>query len=204
MLMAPTAIWNVLPLATEIGWPLKFPNQVRVPALLVRSIDTIDQAPPDEFVHDSADDAGRVTAEPADEAVELAGTAVPPVVYPPPLAISVPAAEADEAVELSRTFIAVPPTALNDPGAPLVPVGVVALRMFDTMVWSIAAIVLLLKFFAHVAGHFEEHAGTRVHDVAVRVEHDPAGRFRLHAVSGHYEKLYIAKVAVMVRLLFAP
>jgi hypothetical protein len=77
---APTAIWNVLPFATLIGWPLKFPNQVLVPADEVRSIDTIDQAPPEEFVQDSADDAGRVTDEPADEAVDAAGTAVPPVV----------------------------------------------------------------------------------------------------------------------------
>ncbi|HTI28256.1 MAG TPA: hypothetical protein VL652_45155 [Kutzneria sp.] len=80
MEMAPTAIWNVLPLATEIGAPLKFPNQVRVPAELVRSSDWIDHAPPDEFVQDRALDAGNVTALPADEAVDAAGTACPPVV----------------------------------------------------------------------------------------------------------------------------
>lgn len=129
----PTAIWNVFPFATDTGCPLKFPNHVRVPAELVRSMLTIDQEPPEPFVHDSADDAGSVTLLPADDAVDAAGTAVPPAVYPVPVS-SVPAALALLAVLFSRTFIAVPPTAVNDPGAPDAPVGVVAFRMFDTIV----------------------------------------------------------------------
>jgi hypothetical protein len=74
MVMPPTAIWNVLPFATLTGWPLNDAYQVRTPALSVRSHDTIDHAPPDPFVQDSADVAGTVTELPALEAVDAAGT----------------------------------------------------------------------------------------------------------------------------------
>jgi hypothetical protein len=173
MVMPPTAIWNVFPFATEIGWPLKFPNHVRVPAELVRSIDTIDHAPPDPFVHDSALDAGSVTLLPALDAADAAGTTVPPAGYPVPVS-SVPAALADEAVLFSRTFIAVPPTALNDPGAPDAPVGVVAFRMLLTMVWSIAAIAVLSGHAANLRGHLRHRHRPGRHYVAFGVQHAPA------------------------------
>jgi hypothetical protein len=40
--------------------------------------------------------AGQVTADPAEEAVDAAVNAFPPVVYPVPLVISVPAADSVE------------------------------------------------------------------------------------------------------------
>jgi hypothetical protein len=98
----------------------------------VRSKLAIDHALPLELVQVSAA-PGRVTADPALDAVLAVVIAVPPVVYPPPLVISVPAAEAVLTVELRRTFIAVAESAVNVPGIPDAPVGVVALRIFDTM-----------------------------------------------------------------------
>lgn len=76
---ASAAIWNVLLFAMAIGCPLKFPNHVRVAALEVRSMETIDHAEPDVFVHDSAVGCGNVTFDPADDAVDAPGTACPPV-----------------------------------------------------------------------------------------------------------------------------
>jgi hypothetical protein len=70
----------VLPFATEIGAPLKSPNHERAAAESVRSNDWIDHEPPEPFVHDSAEVAGRVTLLPELDAVEAAGTAVPPAV----------------------------------------------------------------------------------------------------------------------------
>jgi len=171
--MPPTAIWKVLPFAMLIGWPLKFPNHVRVPPLLFRSKDTIDHEPPEPFVQLRADDAGRVTALPELDAADAAGTAVPPVVYPVPVS-SVPAADAVLAVLFSRTFIAEPPTALNDPGAPDAPVGVVAFRMLLTIPWSIPDISVLSGHAADLRSHLRYRHRPRRDHVPVRVKHLPA------------------------------
>jgi hypothetical protein len=58
------------------------------------------------------------------------------------LTISVPAADADDAVEFRRSFIAVVPKGVPSavPGIPAAPVGVSAFRMRLTSVWSMAAI----------------------------------------------------------------
>jgi hypothetical protein len=66
-----------------IGCPVKFPYHDRagVPALSVTSSDTIDQAPPDPFVHDSpAVMFGSVTADPAELAADDAVIGAPPAV----------------------------------------------------------------------------------------------------------------------------
>src|SRR5258708_1935871 len=94
------AIWNVLPLATTTGCPVNLPNEVRRPARPSSPSDTMDQLPPELSPHDSAVD-GIDPSAPADEFVALPRIAWPPVTYPPPDAISVPDADAVEAVEVS-------------------------------------------------------------------------------------------------------
>jgi hypothetical protein len=64
----------VFPTETAIGWPLKFPNQPRVPEFDVRSSDTIDHA--DVAVADWVV-SGTPTADPA-ELVEDAPRDVKP------------------------------------------------------------------------------------------------------------------------------
>jgi hypothetical protein len=128
MTMALTPIWNVFPLAMLIGWPLKDPNQVLRPALSIRSGDTIDHVPPEEFVHESAVVAGKVTLLPAELAVDCVLRACPPAVYPVPVN-SVPAALAEDAVDARRIFIAPAPNAVHVPGTPAAPTGVVALSI---------------------------------------------------------------------------
>jgi hypothetical protein len=174
------ATWNVLPFATLIGWPLKFPNHTRSAALSVISHDTIDQAPPDPFVHEIAVVCGQVTADPADEAVDAVENAVPPVVYPVPVS-SVPDADALDAVEVSFSFIADPPSAvIIVPGTPAVPVGSRAFRILLTIAWSIAAIAVLFLLRAACLGHELHHGDRPGRDhVAVRVKHLPADLLRL-------------------------
>jgi len=139
----PPVTWNVFPLATAIGWPLKFPNHARTPALLVMSRLTI----PGEATTPPIDTSdcvvsGTPTAEPALDAVDAPSEFHPvPFVYPLVcVGISVPAADAVLAVELIRIRIAEAASAVNDPGIPAAPVGVVAFRMLEIIVLSIAAI----------------------------------------------------------------
>jgi hypothetical protein len=48
--IAPAATENVLPLATDMGWPFQFPYQTRIGAASVISSETIDQEPPEPLV----------------------------------------------------------------------------------------------------------------------------------------------------------
>jgi hypothetical protein len=141
--MAFWAIWNDPPLATAIGWPEKFPNHARVADPSVMSSDTIDHGDPELFVHDRpATIAGRVTLLPPADAEDDVVIADPPAVYPVPV-ISVPAADAVEAVEFSRIFIWDADSAVHVPGCPAdAPVGSVAFRMLLIMPLAIAANVV--------------------------------------------------------------
>jgi hypothetical protein len=73
---------------------------------------------------------GTPTALPADDAVDAVVPSVkPPAVYPEVcVPMSVPAADAVDSVEFSRSFIADAANAVNDPGIPAAPVGVSAFR----------------------------------------------------------------------------
>lgn len=90
---------NVFPLATEIGCPVHDPNRYRTEsAEFHTSIPTIDQDPPDPFVHEAVD-ALLVAAADA----EFHVITVPPVVYPVPVS-SVMFAVAVGALVPSRVF----------------------------------------------------------------------------------------------------
>src|SRR6266498_2495709 len=116
--MASAATWNVLPVATEIGWPFQLPYHTRTGTESTISSDTIDHAAP-EFVHEIAVVCGIVTPPAPDGASDAVENAVPPVVYPDPPVSSVPAAVAELAEENSFSFIAPAPSATNDvPGTP--------------------------------------------------------------------------------------
>src|SRR6185437_5424482 len=90
--------------------------------------------------------SGTPTADPADDAVDAPSDVQPPptaVVYPDVwVGISVPAADAVDAVEFSRIRTAVVPIGVPSavPGMPAAPVGSSAFRISDTSVWSMAAI----------------------------------------------------------------
>lgn len=77
--IAPTATWKVLPLATDTGCPFQLPYQTRIGTLSVISSDTIDQAPPDQFVQEIAVN-GMATSLPELDAVAVPENAVPPAV----------------------------------------------------------------------------------------------------------------------------
>src|SRR6266702_2960867 len=187
----PPVIWKVFPMATAMGWPLKFPNHPRVSELPVRSNDKIDHAAvavADWVV------SGTPTADPADDVVDAPSEVNPPAAYPVPFTISVPAADAELAVEFSRSFIAVVPSGVPSavPGMPAAPVGVSALRMRDTRVWSIALAIYVSSLAPadasvtvcgpaattspseQVQGRVRDRLRARVHHVPVRVQHPPA------------------------------
>src|ERR1700735_4198495 len=104
MLMALTAIWKVLPLATAIGWPVKGPYQVHTSAPSVRSRDSICRKLEPLEVQVSSAVFGMVTAEPADEVDANGAVEVCPLVtYPVPLVICVPSVPSPDRVEVSRT-----------------------------------------------------------------------------------------------------
>ena len=68
------------------------------------------------------------TAAPAADAVDCPRLVHPPAAYPVPLTISVPAADAEDVPEFSRSFIADAASTVNAPGIPAAPVGVSAFR----------------------------------------------------------------------------
>lgn len=127
----------MFPLATATGWPFQLPNHTLTGTESVISSDTIDHDPPDPFVHEIAVVSGIVTFDPDELAEDCVENAVPPDVYPVPDS-SVPEDEPELAVEVSFSFIADPPSDSAVPGTPAVPVGVIALRIFDDIAASIA------------------------------------------------------------------
>src|SRR6185437_8319945 len=143
----PPVTWNVLPDATAIGWPLKFPKNDRCPADPCKSSDTIPGEPTTPPI-DTSDwvVSGTPTADPDELAVDAPSDVHPPltaVVYPDVcVGISVPAAAAVDAVLLSRIRIAEVPTGvpIAVPGIPAAPVGVSPFSRIDTSAWSMAAI----------------------------------------------------------------
>lgn len=78
-MIAPTATWKVLPLATDTGWPFQLPYQTRIGTLSVISRLTINQALPEPFVQEIAVN-GMATSLPDVDVVAVPENAVPPAV----------------------------------------------------------------------------------------------------------------------------
>jgi hypothetical protein len=137
----PPTTWKVFPDPTLTGWALNGPQNPRWAALPVRSNDTTAVGEPDE-TNDWVV-SGTPTADPDEDVVDWPSDVHPPAVYPDVcVPMSVPAADAVDSVELSRSFIAEVPTGvpIAVPGMPAAPVGVSPFSRIDTRAWSMAAI----------------------------------------------------------------